>query len=46
MSDEVTDRPKTETINTSGYWYGLFIPICLGLGGVIFLSRRFTWHDR
>ena len=32
MSDEVADSPKTETINTSGYWYGLLIPICLGLG--------------
>ncbi len=36
MSDEVTDSPKTETINTSGYWYGLLIPICLGLGGSFF----------
>ena len=36
MSDEVADSPKTETINTSGYWYGLFIPICLGLGGSFF----------
>ena len=36
MSDEVTDSPKTEPINTSGYWYGLLIPICLGLGGSFF----------
>ena len=36
MSDEVADSPKTETINTSGYWYGLLIPICLGLGGSFF----------
>ena len=36
MSDEVADSPKTETINTTGYWYGLLIPICLGLGGSFF----------
>ena len=36
MSDEVADSPKTETINTNGYWYGLLIPICLGLGGSFF----------
>ena len=33
MSDEVTDSPNTETVNTGGYWYGLLTPICLGLGG-------------
>ena len=36
MSDEVADSPKTGTINTCGYWYGLLIPICLGLGGSFF----------
>ena len=36
MSDEVTDNPNIETKKTSDYWYGLLIPICLGLGGSLF----------
>ncbi|HJM55324.1 MAG TPA: hypothetical protein QGI72_03675 [Poseidonia sp.] len=32
MSDEVTDNLNTETKKTRDYWYGLLIPICLGLG--------------